>query len=441
MNVERDSRRYEVVLVNAPLSRKRSDWIAPPLGLLYVAAALEAAGATVRVVDANIVNDPVREVAGLAAAGGVVGVSAFTPNYPLAAKMASAMRRLRPDLTMVLGGFHATFAWPDVLSEEAFDAVVLGAGEAPMTALVESIRSGTRRPTPGVIWRDERSSATQTHSAAPAQTIGLVPRPARHLLDFEPYKAAGSSFAGSVQYSRGCLYHCYFCQVHPMEGKWKARDPEDTAREVAEVRESLGLNRFTFVDNLLNGDRDCVLALCEQLRRHARGISWACDARVDGVDRELAREMSAAGCRSVFIGLESGDETTLRAIGKMPDLDLVRTRLRMLREEGIATVGSFVIGFPWEDEQAIRRTIDFAQAAELSFSEFSFATPLPGTRLAADAKKHGAYVLVNDVTRWDGQTPVLVLPRISRRRLVELYLEAIATGYAKGMPNARREVV
>ncbi|AZR73739.1 hypothetical protein BBF96_10290 [Anoxybacter fermentans] len=435
---------YDVLLLNAPLTKWKPEWIAPPLGLMYIGGALESVGAKVKIVDMNFPGIRLEEILKDLEPGGLLGISCFTPGYRSSTRLAALTKALRPDVFVVLGGYHASFCTDQVVGGQApFDAAIIGPGEEPIIELYKCL--GAKKipeSLPNVIFRenyvDQCINTVQCHlemnkeKNSPLAKLTKRFSPARHLIRMEDYIQVGSRFAGSVQFSRGCLYQCYFCQVRFMEGKWMPGDIEETVEEIKYLWKKYSLSSIVLVDNLFTGSPDIVYSFCKTLRKKVPDVLWSCDARVENLDRNLVKEMAASGCRSIFMGLESGDPDTLRRIGKNPDINIVKEKLKMLAEEGIKAFGSFIIGFPWEKESHIQKTISFATELPLAWMEFSFATPLPGTRLQSELKQYGAKIVETNMEKWDGQTPVMKIPYISRTRLVDLYLEAIKAGYLRG---------
>jgi len=428
----------DLILVSPKLSKYRPSWVAPPLGLLSIAGVLRHAGYSVEVIDLNLPEVGTDTIIAASGPGTVIGISSFTPNFSAALETAVAVKRGVSGVVIIVGGYHVTFCYAEALTPGSpFDAAVLGAGEDPTLRIVESVKTGKSLDgIPGVAFR--RNGAIEiTLPEPPTPHPGVYP--ARDLVDLPTYLRMGSGFAGSVQFSRGCTHNCYFCQVPKMEGRWVPREPQDVAAEVREFVQSTGLTNLTFVDNHLTGDKELVRELC-WLLKEIPGLHWSCDARIDAVDEGLLALMYEAGCRGLFIGLESGNSASLERIGKPPDREFVRRQVATIRRVGLQANGSFIVGFPWETEADIRQTISFAADLPLSWREFSFATPLPGSRLERDLSRWGAEIADSDYRHWDGQHAVMRLPNLSRRRLAELYLEAIATVCDKPAPDSGKVV-
>ena len=177
------------------------------------------------------------------------------------------------------------------------------------------------------------------------------------------------------------------------------------------------------------------MSFCDLLIETHLRVKWSCDVRIDDLDEELCKKMYAAGCVAFFVGLESGCETTLNLIGGKPKKEIVLQKLHMVRDIGIKVNASFIIGMPWETEDMILETINYAIDLPLYSCEFSFATPFRHTKLYEQVLEYGAEIIDHNYDHWDGRTPVMKIKGLTRKRLVELYLYAISRKMEKEKEN------
>jgi radical SAM superfamily enzyme YgiQ (UPF0313 family) len=91
--------------------------------------------------------------------------------------------------------------------------------------------------------------------------------------------------------------------------------------------------------------------------------------------------MRRAGAHTIYFGIESGSDETLRLIGKGIAKRQAVDAVRAAKDSGLNALGSFIIGFPHEREEDIRATIMFADSCGVDLAQFTIATPYPGTRL------------------------------------------------------------
>ncbi|MCX5841166.1 MAG: cobalamin-dependent protein, partial [Deltaproteobacteria bacterium] len=193
---------------------------APPLGVSYVAAAFEAAGAEVEIFDyivSQYTPDKLREMLDKFKPD-VVGATSVTLNFKSAAEIVRTAKRHNPSMITMMGGPHVSFDAVNTLqSYHEIDMIVIGEGEATIKALM-SIKMDTSR------WKDVNGIAFRQDNeiifTEPRELISdldTLPLPARHLLPLSKYQALG--FPVSMISSRGCPYPCIFCQGRRMVGK------------------------------------------------------------------------------------------------------------------------------------------------------------------------------------------------------------------------------
>ena len=110
-------------------------------------------------------------------------------------------------------------------------------------------------------------------------------------------------------------------------------------------------------------------------------MRWSCLSRVDGMDPATVRTMREAGCTRVYLGLESGSQTTLALMNKRATVEDGISAARLFAGSGIEVSGFFIVGYPGETESSIEET--FALALSLPLAEISFNVPypLPGSSL------------------------------------------------------------
>ena len=139
-----------------------------------------------------------------------------------------------------------------------------------------------------------------------------------------------------------------------------------------------------------------ILAEHPELRTEARKIadmiinegfdlSWSASSRVDTFDKMTGERMHKAGAHTIYFGIESGTQKILDYIGKRITLHQSRDAVHMAKKIGFQALGSFIIGFPQETKEDIKKTINFAKHVGVDYAQFTVATPFPGTKLWYEA--------------------------------------------------------
>ena len=225
----------KVLMINPPYSSSKYKFIglvAPPLGIAYIAAMLERNGVTVKILDSpalDIGHETVqKEIQSYSP--DIVAVTSVTPTIESALKTAQISKEACPNAITVLGGYHPTFTYQEVLKNDYVDIVVCGEGEQTMVEIVDAIENGKNL-------RKVNGIATRNFKTPPREIIedlDSIPFPARHLLPMDEYKILNMKLTtGTIVSGRGCPYKCSFCASSAMHGqKLRLRSAENVVDEM-----------------------------------------------------------------------------------------------------------------------------------------------------------------------------------------------------------------
>ncbi|MGC8962258.1 MAG: B12-binding domain-containing radical SAM protein, partial [Candidatus Bathyarchaeia archaeon] len=291
---------------------------------------------------------------------------------------------------------------------KALDFVVVGEGEYTTLDLLRTLAEGrTPEDVEGIAFRRE-GRVVETPRRAYITDLDSIPFPARHLLPMDKYKILGKNMTViHLVSSRGCPFRCIFCSSSAMFGKlFRARSIANVIAEIEHSLKQYKTRNIEFIDDTFTFNRSRVLEFCDEVRRRGLDISWGCSSRIDTINKEMMEKMREAGCSIIFFGVESASQKTLNLIGKGVTVERAVKVINWAREAGIETLASFVIGFPWETIDDMKRTIRFAKKLKPDFVEFSVATPYPGTPLYELAKEKGL-LEVDDWSKYTTIKPVM----------------------------------
>jgi radical SAM superfamily enzyme YgiQ (UPF0313 family) len=386
--------------------------IAPPLGLAYIAGALESAGHAVTVVDAvteapetylryfrgYLLGLPFDEIVDrIPADTKAVGVnSIFTHEWPAVARLVEVIKERRPDLPVILGGEHVTSMPEFCLLTSKADYLVMGEGEETIIELVDAIDRGMPlAELLGIGYRDVAGGDIVVN-ARRARTLAVddIPRPAWHLFDldtYHEYKWLGGMYSATKSVpmlaTRGCPYQCTYCSAPNMwEPRWIPREPKQVVDEIEFYVERFDARNFPFQDLTAIVQRQWIIDFCNELLARDLDITWQMPSgtRSEAIDAEVADLLKQTNMISMAYAPESGSETTRKMIKKKMKTDRLFVSMDAAVQSGLNVAAFFVIGFPHDTEEHIRENLDFMETiAEIGITDAAvgFYMALPGTQM------------------------------------------------------------
>lgn len=395
---------------NESLSKKeRSMAIAswPPLGLLYLATTLRECG-----VEVSVLDQPAKGYTGEETLEWVeredpdiLGFSAFATSGRMAAYICDQVKRWNPDITTVFGNYYATFNADRIIRKiPSVDVVVRGEGEHTVVDLVDRMeKGGDLGGVPGITFRDG-GAAVSTPDRPLIEDLDSLPFPDRGLLDVEYHSTiAGANIAvkkfTSVVTSRGCVYSCRFCSCQKFgRGLWRPRSVENTLEELHYLAGE-GFKQFIFVDDSFTLNPKRVIEICRGMRREKVDMEWFCEGRVDSCSEDMLGEMVKAGCKIMFLGIESANQRILDYYDKHITPKQSRKAVEKARKAGIdVIVGSFIVGAPDETREEIRNTLEFAKELPIDIPQINVLGIHAGMGIWDEMKSKG---YLDEEENWD----------------------------------------
>jgi len=404
----------------------------PPLGLAYLASALEEEGHEVRVVDSIVMGYGLDELARELRAfdPDIVGLTATTPSIYSAYEVARLAKELLPNCTVVLGGPHASFTSAEVLREcPHVDVVVRGEGELTFCDLASRLARGLGpEGVRGTTYRKGKL-VKREEPRPPIKEIDVIPWPAYHKLPMSRYRFEGLRF-GVMLTSRGCPYGCIFCASSKLMGKvWRGRRAEDVVEEARFLMEEFGIREVEFLDDTFTLSMRRARQIADLMVREGLDLSWSCSSRANTMNEGLAKSLKRAGCHSVYLGVESVYQKTLNFLKKGITIRQVLDALRAIKTAGLNVVATFMLGIPCETREMMLSTIRFAVKTRPTLAQFTIFTPYPGTEAYEWAVREGA-LLTHDWSKYDTLTPVIKHPCLSPGEISSLLRRAYISFYA-----------
>jgi radical SAM superfamily enzyme YgiQ (UPF0313 family) len=450
-----------------------------PLSLCSLAAYLKRHGVDgVRILDLDFYNGDMRRLDEELAqrTPDLVGVTSYTANVEIAARIAARVKQRRPEAATVIGGFHAS-ALPEPTLREfpAFDYAVAGEGEITLLELAQAIAAGRemdrRRPAgtdkkpPG--WRRSgtaegvaglyarRNDEVVAGPARPLiEDLDALPFPDRSLVPVAKYVPDPGNFfqlpSTGILFSRGCPFHCAYCAKAVFRDRLRYRSADAFVDEVEQCGRDFGIRDFRLGDEGPTANPRKMVELCETILRRGVRLTWNCFSRLEAVDAPLLSLMRRAGCYHIIYGMESAAPATLARIGKNVDLDRAEQAVRLAKQSGIECKVNFIFGFPWETIDDMRVTLRAARRLSPDLVSFNGFKPLPGSPLYDEMTRLGQihhrrwsdYFVGGGAVTFDAAYTEAELRRLLGRAFVSFHLRPryLAQRFRRVLRHPRREL-
>lgn len=369
----------------------------PPLGLLTVASLLPSDW-EIRVLDQNVENLRQEDIRW----ADLVFISAMLVQRPAFERTVALCREL--GTPVVAGGPYPTSCHASI---QGVDHFVLGEAEVNLPSFLDDFKRGVAGP----LYFDP------SHP-----DIRRTPAPRYDLVDRKNYAGA------ALQFSRGCPYHCEFCDIVELFGRLpRTKSPEQFIAELEQVYSEGWMGSLFIVDDNFIGNRIQVKRLLVELRqwqeKNKYPYSFFTEASIDlAEDASLMDDMVMAGFNMVFIGLETPDATTLTSIKKTQNLraDMVE-EVHAIQGKGLEVAGGFILGFDDDKADIFDRQVRFIQDAAIPTAMVGLLTPLPGTRLHARLATEGRLLKEGNLGNNTHDLELAFLPRMNSDLLLAGY--------------------
>ncbi|MCK9595319.1 MAG: radical SAM protein [Candidatus Omnitrophica bacterium] len=370
--------------------------IYPPLEIASTAALLRQNGIQVSLLDANALHLDNSVVLRLIQAEqpDFLGFPSAWGSIKYDLDLARMVKNALPQVRIVIWGPNVS-VMPDIaLDPGNVDYVILGEPEFTFLNLLKGDLSEN------LAYSKDGKLALCKRSLR--MDLDALPFAARELLPNARYRSVlvkNNPFT-LMMTSRGCPYHCEFCQAQIwFQDKLRFRSTSNIIEEIRRIVEIHHIPQIIFRDLTLTVNRKHIMSICGQIIKHNLRFSWRCFSCVDTVDKELLDMMHKAGCNQISYGIESGSQAVLDQSGKGITLEQSREAVRLTKNAGIEACCNFMLGMRGDTKQTIQQTIDFALELDPDLAQFQVAVPVYATEFY-DACFGAKRLLSAQALRW-----------------------------------------
>lgn len=321
--------------------------------------------------------------------------SASTQNMPAAGATARALKKLDPDLKIMMTGTHPAALAERTLREEAIDFVCDREGPETIWLTARALKK-PKAEFEGIasLWFKQDAAVISNHAGTLLENLdGEMPSVAWDLLPMDRYRCHNwHAFEHigerqpyvSIHTTLGCPFKCTFCCINAPFGKpsYRMWSPDVVVKEIDHLVLKYGVKNIKFVDEMFVLNKEHVLGICDRLidRGHKLNI-WAY-ARIDTVRDEFLDKLALAGFRWLALGIESGSKHVRDGVEKGRfGFDAILKTIRKIQDKGINVIGNYIFGLPDDNFETMQETLDLSVEANCEFANFYSAMAYPGSKL------------------------------------------------------------
>jgi len=251
-------------------------------------------------------------------------------------------------------------------------------------------------------------------------------------------------------YSRGCPFDCDFCDITNLLGKGvRTKTKSQILAELDKIynlgwRGSLFFVDDNFIGNKFKLKKEILPAITNWMKQYKYPFVFSTEASINlSDDEELMRMMIDAGFNSVFVGIETPDETSLAECNKFQNQNrnLVNS-VKKIQSFGLGVTGGFIVGFDNDEPSIFQRQIEFIKKSGIITAMVGLLNAPKNTRLYHRLKKEKR--LLKNISGNNTDLSLNFIPKMDRTKLIKGYKEIIkkiysAKPYYKRVKNFLRE--
>jgi radical SAM superfamily enzyme YgiQ (UPF0313 family) len=367
-----------------------------PLGTLYAASYLRQQGYDVALFDSMLANSPADFLPLLEKHRPRIVVF-YEDSFNWLSKM--CLSRMRDacfemirwaklhnaNLPVIVAGSDPT-DHQQMYFDRGADYAIIGEGEFTLHELVEALsgKSGKRPEEVSGVAFPENGGVKKTLPRGFQKNLDVLPFPAWDLLEVEKYRAAWQKKHGyysvNLVTTRGCPFRCNWCAKPIYGDRYNSRSPENVVEEMLWLRKNFRHDHIWFADDIFGLKPGWVEKFGDAVQAADVATPFKIQARVDLLHEEAVAGLKKAGCKTVWVGAESGSQKILDSMDKGTTVEQIYATAARLRRYGIEVCFFLQFGYPGETDEDIEKTIKMVRDCQPDDIGISVSYPLPGTR-------------------------------------------------------------
>jgi len=290
----------------------------------------------------------------------IVCFSVANPKERITIEVIKRIKRIKPNIKIILGGPSCNYKGCRYLFTEKIpelvDYYVVGEGEETLVELVKTIKiGGNIKKIKGIIvYNNEKYSELIGREPIDYSKIDVFPTYSQ----FDLSKYTNHNMI-TVEWSRGCIGNCSFCQHKVIGGNYRPRTAENIVSEIKYHVRKNNIKYFSVCDSTINGDLKQLEKICDLIIKLGLKIKWSGLAIPRKMSYRLFKKLKKAGCYRLYYGAESGSNHILRLMRKIHSVNEAEKTLKLTHKAKIEVALTIIVGFPGETDEDFNKTLEF----------------------------------------------------------------------------------
>ncbi len=239
----------------------------------------------------------------------------------------------------------------------------------------------------------------------------------------------------SIQVSRGCPFSCDFCEITSLFGhKVRIKSPAQILNELEKLYQLHWRGNVFIVDDNFIGNKKAIKyellpAMKEWMQQHNYPFVFNTEASIDlADDNELLKLMVDTGFNSVFIGIETPEETSLHECNKVQNKNRnLLDSIKKIQTAGLQVSGGFIVGFDSDSSSVFQRQIDFIQQSGIVSAMVGLLNAPKNTKLYDRLEAENRLTVESSGNNTD--LSMNFIPRMNYQELMDGYKKVIQEIY------------
>ena len=364
----------------------------------------------------------------------LIGISALSIDFHLSKVVARLIKKILPEIPIILGGVLPTVSPDECIQEDCFDMICVGEGEKALVELSKCIESKEDYSNINNLWVKNQGQIKKNPTGS-FKTLDSLLVPDWDL--FDPQHIWGPLYGqmyrvAPVELSRGCPYRCTYCvndalrNVYSESDKYHRRkSPEKAVSDMLYLKNKYDIEMFYILDETFMAVTKSEIKTLAEVYKQKINTPFFAQTRPETVTEEKAKIVADMGCKVMSLGIENGNDHIRKAVlNRKVSKEQIISAFKILKKYGIQTSSFNMLGVPGETVDTILETIELNKLCEPDSIGVTYFFPYKGTALREFALKKNM-ITGDEDPNLSNDVPVLKLPTISQSKIVHYFVNFV----------------